>query len=108
MGYLLSFRFHPAGEEIINLLNEKGLDPDFSVQTIYKVQTQQLPIHHMTYNFRNHVAENSFSRVEPQQLPNHNLPFDCENHIAENTVQGVRKDASYTPLSMSSIPKCCI
>ncbi|XP_024045628.1 uncharacterized protein LOC112100394 isoform X3 [Citrus clementina] len=37
MGYLLSFRFHPAGEEIINLLNEKGLDPDFSVQTIYKV-----------------------------------------------------------------------
>ncbi|KAK9197952.1 hypothetical protein WN944_013135 [Citrus x changshan-huyou] len=127
MGYLLSFRFHPAGEEIINLLNEKGLDPDFSVQTIYKsswsfcehghaskvewfmlefhseklqalfppvmlvnqVQTQQLPIHHMTYNFRNHVAENSFSRVETQQLPNHNLPFDCENHVAENTVQGV-------------------
>ncbi|XP_052292302.1 uncharacterized protein LOC127900920 isoform X9 [Citrus sinensis] len=46
----------------------------------------------MTYNFRNHVAENSFSRVEPQQLPNHNLPFDCENHIAENTVQGVEHE----------------
>ncbi|KAL9434313.1 hypothetical protein AB3S75_029029 [Citrus x aurantiifolia] len=49
--------------QIINLLNENGLDPDFSVQTIYEVQTQQLPIHHMSYNFRNHVAENSFSRV---------------------------------------------
>ncbi|XP_052292296.1 uncharacterized protein LOC127900920 isoform X3 [Citrus sinensis] len=81
----------------------------------------------MTYNFRNHVAENSFSRnlnnyqiticllivkiilqkilfkgsllqVEHEQVAGHNMTFNYRNHVVKNIFATVRKNMPYGQL----------